>query len=192
MSTMEDTLNKNEPLVEVLSDERVQAAVVTALEKLPSIMEQYAQVEQTLEFVKNFANDKESVQNVLSGLKSDLPDVSINRDTLNAMMVLVDKLPKLVETITALEPMVEFVQAILSDRDSLQNLVKGAEDLIRPTQQRVQEGLSIMEEAKSRAATDRTQVGIFSLLKLLKDPNVQYGIHFMQAVIAVIGERKSK
>lgn len=192
MSTMEDTLNKNEPLVEVLSDERVQAAVVTALEKLPSIMEQYAQVEQTLEFVKNFANDKESVQNVLSGLKSDLPDVSITRDTLNAMMVLVDKLPKLVETITALEPMVEFVQAILSDRDSLQNLVKGAEDLIRPTQQRVQEGLSIMEEAKSRAATDRTQVGIFSLLKLLKDPNVQYGIHFMQAVIAVIGERKSK
>lgn len=194
MSTIEPgTLNKNnEPLVEVLSDTRVQAALVTALEKLPAMMEQYVELEKTLAFAKNVFQDTDSVQYLLAGLKSDLPDVTINRDTLNATLKLVDKLPKLVEMLDSVEPMIEFAQAVLSDRQSLQHLLAGAEDLVKPAKDKVQEGLSIMEEAKRRAQADRTPVGIFSLLKLLKDPNVQYGIHFAQAALAVLGERKSR
>lgn len=194
MSTVEtSTVNpNNEALVEVLSDAKVQAALVTALEKLPAMMEQYNELEKTIEFVRNFVKDTDSVQYMLGALKADLPDVNMNRDTLNATLTLVDKLPKLVETINAIEPMAEFVQAVLNDRQSLENLVRGAEDLVKPAKDTLQEGLSIVAEAKRRAADDRTPVGIFSLLKLLKDPTVQYGIHFAQAMVAVLGERKVK
>lgn len=194
MSTVEtSTVNpNNEALVEVLSDAKVQAALVTALEKLPAMMEQYNELEKTIEFVRNFVKDTDSVQYMLGALKADLPDVNMNRDTLNATLTLVDKLPKLVETINAIEPMAEFVQAVLNDRQSLENLVRGAEDLVKPAKDTLQEGLSIVAEAKKRAADDRIPVGIFSLLKLLKDPTVQYGIHFAQAMVAVLGERKVK
>ncbi|OFW75012.1 MAG: hypothetical protein A2201_07150 [Alicyclobacillus sp. RIFOXYA1_FULL_53_8] len=192
MSDNQTTTVSREPLMQLLSDAKVQAALVTALEKLPSIVEHYTELENVIDFAKNVSRDQDSVKFLLEGLQSDLPAVNFNRETLAALLALVDKLPKLVELLTMAEPMVEFAQAVLKDRDSMQNLVHGAEELVRPVKDKVQDGLDIVAAAKLRADADHSPVNVFTVLRLLKDPTVQHGVHFAQAFLAVLAERNAK
>ncbi|USK36463.1 hypothetical protein LIT25_27255 (plasmid) [Bacillus sp. F19] len=65
--------------------------------------------------------------------------------------MLIDKLPKFVEYVYLVEQLIDVTQTVLSDKESLQHLVKGAQELAEPIQCKVKDGISLMEEAKERA-----------------------------------------
>lgn len=189
MTMTESTMDRSQELLDALGDARLQQALITALEKVPKMVEQYTALEKTVDFIQEVVSDRASASYLIEGIKSDLPDVTLNRDTLNAMLMLMDKLPKLVETLSALEKFMDLGQAVLNDKESINHLMNGAKDLVEPIQTKVKSTLSMVEEAKERAKEDSSPVTVFAMLKLLKDPNVQYGFHFVKALVSVMSER---
>lgn len=186
---LSDSEQNVDALTSVLSQPEVQASLVSALEKLPAMMEQYAVMERTIGLVSAVMNDKESMKYMVDGLKEDLPAVTIDKETLNAALVLLDKLPKLVSYVSLLEQLVDTAQAVLHDKDSVQYLFDGARGLVEPLVTKARDGLAIVDEAKERAKSDHSPVNVFTLTKLLKEPAAQKGVHFAKALLQVLESR---
>jgi uncharacterized protein YjgD (DUF1641 family) len=180
--SVDDALNA------VLNNPDVQASLVLALEKLPMVMEQYASIERALGFVTAVLKDKESLTNLMGGLKQELPPVTLDRETLVALLTLLDKLPKLVRYVTLLETGADFVESILTDKESMKYLLDDAKEWVEPWESKVRQTLSHVEVARKRAESDNTPVSVFSLMKLLKEPAAQRGVHFLKAFLEVVGD----
>lgn len=161
---------------QVLANQDVQEAIISVLEKLPKIMEQVSAMEKILDFVSALVNDKDSIRYLVEGFAKDLPEINLNRDTLQAAATLVNKLPKLAKYAESAEMLLDFGQSVISDKQSVENLAKGVESMTEPVRDKMRQGMTMLGEAKQRAKYDQEPIGIFSLLKLLKDPSVQSGL----------------
>lgn len=190
MSMAKDHENQNvDPLVEVLSKPEIQSSIVTALEKLPGIMEKYEAFDRLLTFANAVVKDQESMDYLLEGLKADLPPMHLGRETLESAVVFIDKLPKIAKYMTAMERLLDTAESIFSDEQSLDNLFDGARELMAPWQDKLHDGVSLVQEARKRASDDKTPVTLFALMKWIKDPSVQRGLHFLKAFLSLLGER---
>lgn len=107
-----------------------------------------------------------------------------------ALTVLIDHLPKLAEMATHLTKAYDFAQTALNDRVLIDDLKGGVEEFVKPMQEKAKHIAAAAIEANERAQTSTQQIGIFGLLSLLKDPQVQYALRFSQAFLEVSGERK--
>ncbi len=174
-------------IADTLKQPEVQESMVTALNKLPKLVELMMQLENTLDFASSIVSDEASLGYLFKGLKDDLPNIEANYETLNAAMVLVSKLPKFVRYFEVLEPWIDFVAGVLADTESLQSLTDGVGSAVQST---VGKGKTYFEEAKQRASQDTTPVGVFTLLKLLKNPTVQNTVKVAKSFLEVMEERK--
>lgn len=155
-------------------------------------MEQYSSIERNVSFIQYVLNDRRSIEYLFEGLKIEVPFNTLNRDTVEAVLVLIDKLPKFVKYVSLVEQIIEVTKAVMSDKESFQHLVKGAKESVEPIQGKINVGISIIEEAKKRAEQDNAKVTVYSLIKLLKDPAVQQVVHFVKALLSVMSERDWK
>lgn len=80
---------------------------------------------------------------------------------------------------------------MISDKQSVENLAKGVESMTEPVRDKMRQGMTMLGEAKQRAKYDQEPIGIFSLLKLLKDPSVQSGLQFLKALLEVNYEKST-
>ncbi|MGE5704918.1 MAG: DUF1641 domain-containing protein [Clostridia bacterium] len=176
--------------LEELSDPDVQEAIITLIRKLPKIKDAVLTAERGMEFVASVAGDQQSMNSLFSRIEKQLSQTNIDKDTLPSLVALLEKLPKLVTLVSALEKVADFMESIGNDKQSQQYLIQGAKELVSPVLDRVQDGVSILEEAKERAAGSNHTVSIFDLFKLLKDPTVQRSLRFTQALLEVVSERK--
>lgn len=183
-------LVNREDYKQAMSNPAVQEALASALEKLPKMLQQYTELEKKLEFVTAVFNDKDSLLYLMDSFDKDLPEVNVDRETLQAVATLINKLPKFAKYAEYAETFLDFGQAVISDKESIQYLTKGMESLTAPICQMMQQGASILEDVKKRADKEETPVGIFTLLKMLKDPTVQSGLQLIRAILAVIEDRK--
>lgn len=174
--------------VNELSNPEVQDALTTLVQKLPQIKEAVVKMEQGIEMVTGLATDSQTINNVAEPI-SHISKVALNKDNIDALLTLVDKLPKLAQTVEMLERATPFIEMI-AKKENLVSVAEVAEIVVAPVTERVQEGLSMVKEAKSRAEQNRESVSIFGLLRLLKDPTVQDGLKFVQALLEVVSERK--
>ncbi len=175
---------------ENLSASAQQEAMASALERLPKIMQQYDKLEKGLDFITAVLNDKQSMQYLMNSFEKDLPEVNFNQETVHSIATLINKLPKFAKYAESAERLVDFGQAVLSDKQSMEYLVEGMDSLTAPIYGMAQECTSVLEEAKKKARKDDSPIGIFTLLRMLKDPTVQSGLQFMRAVLDVIETRK--
>ncbi len=189
-SRMKDLRDVQQQIGQVLDKVEVQQALVTALDKLPMFMEQMVSFERSLGFVSSVLSDKESMKYVIEGLQDDSPMVNLNHETLGAGIALLNKLPKLLQYLEVLEPWVEFAIGVLQDEDSMRYLTTEVGALTQPIQSTVDKGRSLLQDAKRKAAKDNSQMGVFTLVKLLRDPTLQEGLKLAKAVLEVIEERK--
>lgn len=174
-------------IVDTLNQPEVQQSMASVLNKLPKLVELMTQLENTLDFANSVVSDEASLGYLFKGLKDDLPNMEVNYETLNAAMVLVNKLPKLVHYIEVLEPWIDFAAGVLADTESMKYLTDGVGSLVEST---VGKGKTYYEEAKQRASQDTTPVGVFTLMKLLKDPTVQSSVKVAKSFLEVMEERK--
>lgn len=59
-------------------------------------------------------------------------------------------------------------------------------------QEKIEDGISLVEEAQERAESDTSKVGMIGLYRMLKDPTVQKNLRFMKALLAAIAERQAR
>jgi uncharacterized protein YjgD (DUF1641 family) len=120
---------------------------------------------------------------------SDLTELLLQPEVQQAVTELIQQLPKLAPLVSLLGTGVEVATQALSDAEMMGGLESMVREKAEPLQTTVQNAAEAIREAKSRAEKDSTYIGIFGVLRLLKDENVQYALRFVQGMSDVVSER---
>ncbi|WP_018750101.1 DUF1641 domain-containing protein [Paenibacillus sanguinis] len=111
------------------------------------------------------------------------------QQSLNA---LVEQLPKINEMLGALTQTYDFAKSIATDEVLKNDIVGGFAEVAGPAVGKVKQVAANVIEAKDRAEASQETIGLFGLMKMLKDPQAQKLFRFMNAYLQVSGERDSQ
>jgi uncharacterized protein YjgD (DUF1641 family) len=124
--------------------------------------------------------------------KPEVLDQLLKPEVQEALTALVDQLPKLTEIMTMLTKAYDFAQKVAADRVLIEDMVGGIQEVVKPLEEKVKGYTSAAIEAKQRAEQSDATIGLFGMLKLLKDPELQRMLRFGQAYLDILGERKKQ
>ncbi|MBN6189356.1 DUF1641 domain-containing protein [Aneurinibacillus sp. BA2021] len=172
-----------------LSNPEVQEALAALIQKLPQIKDAVDKAEQGIAAVSTFATDMDSLNYIAEGVDK-FSKVALSKENLEALAVLIESLPRLAKMVTLLDKVCTTVEPLVTDKNSLSYLFDTAKVVTAPVTDRVEEGVSIVKEAQARAERNRDTISIFGLMKMLKDPAVQKGLKFTQALLDILSEKK--
>lgn len=121
--------------------------------------------------------------------QEDIVDQLLRPEVQESLTTLVENLPKLAELTNLLTKYYDLFQSIASDDVLVGDFKEGFEEVLEPLQGKAKEYASTAIEAKDRAETSESTVGLFGLLRMLKDPQVQKVFRFVQAYMDVSEEK---
>jgi uncharacterized protein YjgD (DUF1641 family) len=176
-------------IVAELTNPEVQEALAGLIQKLPQIKGAVDKAEQGLAAAAAFANDNESLNSIFEGI-SNISRLGMNKENLEALTTIINSLPRIASMLTLLDSVAAKLEPVLSNKDYLANVMEAATVIAAPVTDKVQDGVSMVKEAKERAERNHTTISLFGMLKLLKDPGVQKGLKFTQAMLDVMNEKK--
>ncbi|MGG4042353.1 DUF1641 domain-containing protein [Bacillus smithii] len=107
-----------------------------------------------------------------------------------SLIILKEQLPKLVELISVLTEAYSFAKSIATDEVLKKDTIGAIQELAEPVKETVKTIAATAIEANDRAEASNQAIGVFGLLKLLKDPQVQKIFRFIHAYLEISGERK--
>ena len=122
----------------------------------------------------------------------DLLDQLLKPEVQQSLTVLVEHLPKLAEVVTLLTKAYDFAQLVSTDDVLKNDTVSAMKEVAGPVIGTVKTVAANAIEAKERAESSNEAVGLFGVLKLLKDPEVQNMLRFANAFLQVTAERKNQ
>ncbi|NOU92445.1 DUF1641 domain-containing protein [Paenibacillus sp. LMG 31456] len=125
-------------------------------------------------------------------MKPDVLDQLLKPEVQEALTVLVDQLPKLAEMMALLTKTYDLAQKVATDRVLIQDMVGGIQEVVKPIEEKVRGYASAAIEANDRAEQSEATIGLFGMMKLLKDPELQRMLRFSQAYLDILGERKKQ
>lgn len=182
MSSTETTATKD--WLELLERPDIQDSLTYLIHKLPDIQKSVQSADELLTFGQSFIKDQETIQSFENRLKT----YPLNADTLEAAVALLGKLPMLLQLIETVEQLTVFVQDVLGDEQSIEQLFQSLNEL--PLVQKGKETAGLIDEIKEEAQSKpQQQVSLFTLMKWLKDPTVQKGLHYAKAALDVLGKK---
>lgn len=133
-----------------------------------------------------------STEAVEAAKNLDMLDQLLKPEVQESLTVLVEQLPKLAEMTETLTKTYDFAQKIAADRVLIQDMVGGIREVVEPLGEKVKMHASAVIEANDRADQSEEMIGLFSMIKLLKDPELQRMLRFSQAYLDILGERKKQ
>lgn len=125
-------------------------------------------------------------------VKADVLDQLLKPEVQEALTVLVDQLPRLTEMMTLLTKTYDLANKVANDRVLIQDMVGGIQEVVKPIEEKVKGYASVAIEANDRADQSDATIGLFGMLKLLKDPELQKMLRFSQAYLDILSERKKQ
>lgn len=124
--------------------------------------------------------------------KLDVLDQLLKPEVQQAITTLVDQLPKLAEMMTVMTGIYDLAQKVAKDRVLIQDTIGGFQEVLKPLGEKVKDYASAAIEANDRADQGGPTIGVFGMVKLLKDPELQRMLRFGQAYLNILGERKAQ
>jgi uncharacterized protein YjgD (DUF1641 family) len=109
-----------------------------------------------------------------------------------SLTTLVDQLPKLTELVNILTKSYDFAQSVATDAVLKNDTVGAIQEILEPVTHSVKNIAAIAIEAKDRAEESNEVIGLFGLLKMLKDPQAQKLFRFVKAYLQITEERNNK
>lgn len=109
-----------------------------------------------------------------------------------SLNVLAANLPKLAEMSTLLTKTYDFAQSVATDEVLKKDTVSAISEMSMPVVDSTKKVAQIALEAKERAEVSNETIGVFGLMKMLKDPQVQKMFRFVNAFLEVTNERQAK
>lgn len=108
-----------------------------------------------------------------------------------SLTVLIEHLPKLTEMAVTMSKFYDVAKSVATDPVLIDDFKHGIEEFVGPIQSKAKEYVAAAIEANERAeAGAGTTIGVFGLLKMLKDPQIQRAFRFTQAYLDVIAQQK--
>ena len=120
----------------------------------------------------------------------DVLDQLLKPEVQASLTTLVDNLPKLAEMTTLLTKAYDFATSVATDETLKNDTVAAVTEMASPVVGTAKSLAQTAIEAKDRAEVNNETVGVFGLLKMLKDPQVQGALRFANAFLQVASERK--
>jgi len=179
-----DQITKNDWLNE-LDKPEVQESLAQLIKKLPDIQRSLNSVEGMLKFGQSVTEDSD----IIEQFEEQLTYSSINQTNIEALIKLLGKLPMLLEWIEKLEQAAVFIENVLGDQESLETLFESLSN--QPVVQQGKDTWSVVQTIKERVeSTPQEQVSIFTVLKWIKDPNVQKSLRYIQTTMDVLNKKR--
>ncbi|WNS78429.1 DUF1641 domain-containing protein [Domibacillus sp. DTU_2020_1001157_1_SI_ALB_TIR_016] len=122
----------------------------------------------------------------------DVLDQLLKPEVQESLTVLVEHLPKLTELTTILTKTYDFAQSVATDEVLKNDTVSAVTELAEPVTHTVKNLAATAIEAKDRADESNEVIGLFGLMKMLKDPQAQKLFRFANAFLQVSNERANQ
>jgi len=136
--------------------------------------------------------EQETVQISASQGQLDVLDQLLKPEVQESLTTLVEQLPKLTELVNILTKSYDFAQTVATDEVLKSDTVGAITELVEPVKDTVKSMAAPAIEAKDRADESNEVIGLFGLLKLLKDPQAQKMFRFVNAYLQISAERNNK
>ncbi|PEC21516.1 DUF1641 domain-containing protein [Bacillus cereus] len=136
--------------------------------------------------------EQETVQISASQGQLDVLDQLLKPEVQESLTTLVEQLPKLTELVNILTKSYDFAQTVATDEVLKSDTVGAIQELVEPVKDTVKSMAATAIEAKDRADESTEVIGLFGLLKLLKDPQAQKMFRFVNAYLQISAERNNK
>ncbi|QSF46946.1 DUF1641 domain-containing protein [Paenibacillus tianjinensis] len=124
--------------------------------------------------------------------KEDLLDQLLKPEVQESLTLLVEELPKLTQLVGVLTKSFDFVQAVASDEVLKNDTVGAIKEIAEPVVGSVKNMAATVIEAKDRANESTETISLFGMMKMVKDPQVQKMLRFLNAYLQVSGERSTQ
>ena len=105
---------------------------------------------------------------------------------------LVESSPKLAEMVTLMTKAYDVATTVANDQVLMGDMKHGIEEFVKPITDKAKGIASAAVEANDRAHAEPTTIGLFGILKMLKDPQVQQTLRFAQSFLDVLAERNKQ
>ena len=112
----------------------------------------------------------------------DILDHLLKPEVQKSLNALVEQLPKLTEMVTVLTEYYDVAQSLATDEVLKNDTVGAIKEVAEPVIGTVKNVAATAIEAKDRAEDSTEVIGLFGMLKMLKDPQAQKLFRFMQCI----------
>lgn len=119
----------------------------------------------------------------------DIVDQLLKPEVQESLTILVQQLPKLTELVNILTKSYDFAKTVATDETLKSDTVGAISEIAGPVVGTVKNIAATVIEAKDRADASQEVIGLFGLLKMLKDPEAQKLFRFVNAYLQVAGEK---
>lgn len=133
-----------------------------------------------------------SEQLTVSQEQLDILDQLLKPEVQASLTTLVEQLPKLTELVTILTKSYDFAQSVATDDVLKNDTVSAITELAEPVVGSVKNLAATAIEAKDRADVNNEAVGLFGLLRMIKDPQAQKLFRFANAFLQISAERTNQ
>lgn len=124
--------------------------------------------------------------------RQDILDQLLKPEVQESLTALVDQLPKLTELLNVLNKSYDFAQSVATDEVLKNDTVGAIKEIVDPVKNSVKSIAATAIEAKDRAEASHEVIGLFGLLKMIKDPQAQKLFRFITAYLEISSERSSQ
>ncbi|WP_431029733.1 hypothetical protein [Lysinibacillus sp. LZ02] len=175
------------PVQHQLEQPEVQEAITSFLQNLPIYQQQLEFLGQLTNFGQAVFSDKQGLQQYDQMLQT----YNLNMETIEALIGLLEKLPRLNQMLEQLENVVAFVMSILGDETTLANVTESIKEYTKPIVEKGQAGLSLTQAIQQEAESNKEPITLLMMYKWLKDPTVQQSLKYVQATLTILSKNKS-
>jgi uncharacterized protein YjgD (DUF1641 family) len=133
-----------------------------------------------------------SEERIATQEKLDVLDQLLKPEVQESLTILVEQLPKLTELVNLLTKSYDVAQSLATDEVLKSDTVGAITELATPVVDSVKGLAATAIEAKDRADANQEVIGLFGLLRMLKDPQAQKLFRFANAFLQISAERNSQ
>ncbi|MFS0780204.1 DUF1641 domain-containing protein [Bacillus sp. 1P06AnD] len=137
-------------------------------------------------------SEQEVEQTTSNQEQLDVIDQLLQPEVQQSLTALVEQLPKLTELMEVLTKSYDFAQAVAKDDILKSDTVGAIQEIVEPVKKSVKSMAATAIEAKDRAEASTEVVGLFGLLKMIKDPQAQKLFRFLNAYLQINAEKNNK
>ncbi|MEC0089036.1 hypothetical protein PMSD_14085 [Paenibacillus macquariensis subsp. defensor] len=123
---------------------------------------------------------------------NDLLDQLLKPEVQESLTALIQQLPKLNEIVNAMTKTYDFAHSVATDDVLKSDTVGAITEIVGPVVGSVKNVAANVIEAKDRAEKSQEVIGLFGLMKMLKDPQAQKMFRFVNAYLQVSEEQNKK
>jgi uncharacterized protein YjgD (DUF1641 family) len=124
--------------------------------------------------------------------KLDILEQLLKPEVQESLTTLVEQLPKLTEMITLLNSSYDFAKTVAHDDILKSDTVEFIKEIGTPVKNSVKNIAATAIEAKDIANESNEVIGLFGLLKMVKDPQAQKLFRFASAYLQLSADRENK